>query len=333
VYRFSAFDTEWELEADPETGLPTEVRTSENDPLRGSVVNRVVYSDWREVGGVFFPFRLEQFVDDYVIRREWRTDIRVNAADAEEELALPEGAPDEAVDPETRRRGWDMSHFYLRRAALGAPADRDQTANVTFDDLGDGLFQITGGSHHNLVIVGSEGLAIVDAVWHPSRSETILAEMKNRWPDKPLKYVILTHHHIDHVGGLVPFVKAGAQTVTSAMNAPYFEAILKKRVGRRVTVLAQPDRAVLAGLGREVETYVIPNSHAQGALAVYLPEEKLLYNTDLYSPGRPLQFNLWAYELLRATEFYGLEIEKHVGGHGGGVKPHQDLLDVTAQFQ
>ncbi len=81
-------DTQWSLLSDPETGLPAELSTLETDPLEGQVSNRVVFSDWREVSGIPFPHRLEQYIDDKIIRREIREHIEVNPAGADEQLRL-----------------------------------------------------------------------------------------------------------------------------------------------------------------------------------------------------------------------------------------------------
>ncbi len=68
----SAHGTEWALLIKHGTGLLAEISTLENDPLEGEVNNRIVFSDWRNVSGVSFPFKLEQYIDDKIIRREIR---------------------------------------------------------------------------------------------------------------------------------------------------------------------------------------------------------------------------------------------------------------------
>ena len=78
----SAHDTEWTLVIDPATGLPSEVTTMEQDPIYGQGPNRVVFSDWREVSGVPFPFQVEQFLNGGLLRREIRSAIEVNPTDA-----------------------------------------------------------------------------------------------------------------------------------------------------------------------------------------------------------------------------------------------------------
>ena len=84
------------------------------------------------------------------------------------------------------------------------------------------------------------------------------------------------------------------------------------------------DRAALEGIGRRIEVYDIPNSHSDGAVAAYVPDTKLLFNADLFSPGRPLQFAPWMNALLNSVRYHGIEVERHVGGHGSGYGPAPD---------
>ena len=62
-------------------------------------------------------------------------------------------------------------------------------------------------------------------------------------------------------------------------------------------------------------------------IAAYVPDEKLLFNADLFSPNRPLQFSLWFDDLMNAIDWHGIDVEKHVGGHGSGIAAHP--VDVS----
>ena len=70
----------------------------------------------------------------------------------------------------------------------------------------------------------------------------------------------------------------------------------------------------------------VPNSHANDMIAVYVPDTKTAINSDLYSPGRPAQHPVWSVEFASAVKFHGLEVENHVGTHGNGIEPHENLL-------
>lgn len=329
---FNAHGTQWSITLDPETGLPTSLATVEKDHLKGSVVNRVDYSDWRMIDGIPFPFKLEQVVDGRLIEREVRHTVSLDAL--KEPVSGKVGSADngnENFDQSEFKRGWSTSHFYLRRAMLGAPSDGNEAVNVAINDLGNGIFQITGSSHHTIVVEGRRGLAVVDAAWYPRRSSAVLAAMKKKWGRKPIRYVILTHHHIDHSGGLRPFAELGATVVTSAENYKFFHDILVETDATPPSMQVVDKRLKLSGLGRSIEFFDIPNSHANDMIGVYVPDAKMAINTDLYSPGRPAQQPVWAREFHDAILFHGLDVESHVGAHGNGIEPHQNLVDLVTK--
>jgi glyoxylase-like metal-dependent hydrolase (beta-lactamase superfamily II) len=65
-------------------------------------------------------------------------------------------------------------------------------------------------------------------------------------------------------------------------------------------------------------------------LIVYLPKEKLLFVTDLFSPGAPRQPPLWPQELLGDIQQLGLQVERIVGGHGNKVATLAELRQAAA---
>jgi glyoxylase-like metal-dependent hydrolase (beta-lactamase superfamily II) len=325
---FSAHGSTWEVLSDNVTGYPIEIVTKENDPLEGQVDNKIIFADWRVVSGVPFPFRLEQTINDKLVLREIRHNIEINPRGAEEVLTLPSGK-EYRIDANLQDWGWSMSHFFQRRMAMGRPVDTDQSAVVQFQEVGDGLYHVTGSGHLNLIIEGPDGLAIVDAVWYPKRSQNILSEIRKKWPDKPLKYVILTHHHIDHAGGIHSFAEVGATVVTSKKNNPYFQRIINKNISRDSTFIPVDSTGELEGIGRTIELYDIPSSHADGYLAVYIPDANLLFNADLFSPGRATQNPLWLSEFLHGVEYHGINVKGHIGGHGVGIDPHEKLINLV----
>ncbi len=312
----SAHGTEWTLVVDPATGLPSEVTTMEQDPINGQGPNRVVFSDWREVSGVPFPFQVEQFLNGGLLRREIRSAIEVNPADADSALAVPGDI--ESGNSAHRDWGWGMSHLLLARAGLGGPADTPQFDNVDFLEVGPDIYQVIGGSHHGLAIVGPYGIAVVDAPWYPERSDTVLRLLEERWPGQPVRYIIMTHHHLDHSGGFRSFVEAGATLVAHQDAVSFYEDALVLAGFRGMSAVAVSDHAALDGIGRTIGVYDIPNPHSDAMVGAYVPDTRLFFNSDLYSPGRELQFPLSMNALFAAVRYHGLDVERHVGSHGMG---------------
>ncbi len=316
----SALDTQWMMIVDPGTGLPAEIITTEADPNNAQAPNRVVFSSWREVSGVPFPFQVEQYVNGKLMRREIRSSIEVNPRNAD--IDVPNDL--EETDAALREWGWARSHLLLGRAGLGGPQDNPQISNVAFDEVGPDIYQVAGGSHHGLAIIGPDGIAMVDAPWFPERSATILEQMQARWPDLPVRYIILSHHHLDHTGGFRGFVEAGATLVAHEDAVPFFEEALRLAGHPNTRAVSVRDSVGLDGIGRRIEVFDIQNSHSDAAVAAYVPDTKLLFNADLYSPGRELQFAPWMNGLLNSVRYHGIDVDRHVGGHGAGYGPAPD---------
>lgn len=335
---------------DPDTFLPVSLVTHEFDGFSGAVVRTdIKYSDWREVDGIMMPFRIEQLILGALTRRVIRTDAAIitNVPDAEYRLTDVSGL----VPPERSEKylsadgstnmylsdvqwGRDMSNWFLGRYAMGRGSETRQMAPVDFREIGEGIFHVTGSTHHNLVIVGPNSLAVIDAPFYPRRSKEVLLALRKRWPEKPVQYLILTHHHADHMGGMSEYTKGGAQLVVAAGNKATFQRNfdgngLLGRGDQRREILEVSDRRMLPDFGRQVELLWVPNSHAFHMLVAYFPEEKLLFATDIYSPGRPKQPPNFPGELLNAIEFYDLDVERLIGGHGGGPDSFARFLEFA----
>ena len=77
-----------------------------------------------------------------------------------------------------------------RRPRRDLPIPR-KSRTSSFLEVGPDIYQIIGGSHHGLAVVGPDGIAVVDAPWYPERSDTLLRLLAERWPDRPRAL----HHH------------------------------------------------------------------------------------------------------------------------------------------
>ena len=81
-----------------------------------------------------------------------------------------------------------------------------------------------GGTHHSVAIDQADHIVVVEGPQNEARSEAVIAKVKETIPNKPIRYVINTHVHFDHSGGLRTYVDEGATIVTHAMNRPVLRA-------------------------------------------------------------------------------------------------------------
>jgi glyoxylase-like metal-dependent hydrolase (beta-lactamase superfamily II) len=91
----------------------------------------------------------------------------------------------------------------------------------------------------------------------------------------------------------------------------------------------EAEKKVLTDGTQVVEIYPITNTHVEGMLIAYLPHEKLLFVTDLFSPGALRHIPAWCGELLAAIERHGLNVERVVGGHGNKVATLAELRQAA----
>ena len=120
--------------------------------------------------------------------------------------------------------------------------------------------------------------------------------MKKLVPNKPIKYLINTHHHFDHAAGVRAYAAEGVTIVTHEINRPYFERAAVNSCNLAPDRLAKSkkkpvfqtmgDNMVLTDGTRSVELYqIIGNPHHDGIIMAYLRKEKILIEADVFNPG------------------------------------------------
>jgi glyoxylase-like metal-dependent hydrolase (beta-lactamase superfamily II) len=141
-------------------------------------------------------------------------------------------------------------------------------------------------------------MIVVEGPLNDERALAVIAEARTLVPNKPIKYLIVSHHHFDHAGGVRAFAGEGVTLVTHEASRPYFERALASpgtvnpdhlaKSGRKAVVEGVRDRRVLTDGTRTVEVRPITGIlHADDMLMVYLPQEKSLIEADAYTPPPP----------------------------------------------
>jgi glyoxylase-like metal-dependent hydrolase (beta-lactamase superfamily II) len=141
---------------------------------------------------------------------------------------------------------------------------------------------------------------VIEAGQGEERSNAVIAAAKRLVPNKPIRYLVNTHHHIDHSRGLRTFVAEGATIVTHQINRAYFAKLFAAPHTLNPDKLASSKRAatfetvttkkVMTDGNHVIELHHMAGSgHNAGLLLVYLPKEKILVQGDAYNP--PAQAN------------------------------------------
>jgi glyoxylase-like metal-dependent hydrolase (beta-lactamase superfamily II) len=180
-------------------------------------------------------------------------------------------------------------------AVASATAPPVQTVSTK---LADGVWHVTGGSHHSVVVEFKDYVAVVEAPLNEERSLAVIAEANKLVPNKPIRYLLTTHHHFDHSGGLRTYVAQGVPIVTHASNVAYFEKTtvapatvmpdMQAKSRKNPTFEAVADKKVITDGKQTIEVYPTNgDAHTSEYTLIYLPGPKILVEADAYSPGPP----------------------------------------------
>ena len=243
------------------------VQTWIDNPILGDTPVEFAYSDYRDFTGVMFPARIVRTQGGHPV-----LDITVSAVSANPAAAI-------TVPAEV--------------ASAAPPA-----VTATAEPIAPGVYYIKGGSHHSVAIDQRDHIVVVEAPLNEARSQAAIAKIKETIPNKPIRYIINTHHHFDHSGGLRTYVDEGATVVTHQMNQPYYEkawaaprTLSPDRLAqskKTATFEAVGDKHVLTDGKRSIEVHHIAgNGHNDGFVMVYLPTEKVLVEVDAWAPLAP----------------------------------------------
>ena len=109
--------------------------------------------------------------------------------------------------------------------AFGIPHyDINHPANFT--EISPGIYHVTGSNHHSLVVEMKSYIVVVEPPLYEERSQAVMNEIAERWPNKPIRYVVATHAHDDHIGGLRAYAADGATIISSEAALSEVEHIL-----------------------------------------------------------------------------------------------------------
>ena len=233
----------------------------------GDLPVEITYTEYRDFGGVKFPTRIRQSAGGFPTLDITVTDVKANAP---VDIAVP--------DPVRQ-----ASSVYSR---------------VATQMVADGVWFLAGGSHNSVVIEMKDHLVVVEGPLNEERAVAVMAEARSLAPGKPIKYVVASHHHFDHSGGLRAFAAEGVTVVTHDSSRAFLEQALgapatvqpdrMAKSGRKPVVEGVRDKRVMTDGTRTVEIlHIAGNAHCEGLLMVYLPKEKLLSEADVFTPPPP----------------------------------------------
>jgi glyoxylase-like metal-dependent hydrolase (beta-lactamase superfamily II) len=292
------------------------VQTWIPNPVYGDMLYELRYTNYKDFAGVKHPTLLHIHQGDPRLSVAHNS-MEITLTNVQPNINVPAVPAPDAVQKAT------------------APPARAESQK-----LADGVWLIGGGSHNSVAVDFRDFVTVIEAPLNEERSLAVLGEVSKLIPNKPIRYVVNTHHHFDHSGGLRTYLAQGATIVTHQGNREYFEQVLFNPAprtlqadrfstyypyfvgGRRpLPIETVNQKYVLSDGVRTIDLYPVQGlDHAAGMLMVYFPKEKILVNADLYSPpasGAPAPApNANMRTLRQNITRLKLDVAQHVPIHG-----------------
>jgi glyoxylase-like metal-dependent hydrolase (beta-lactamase superfamily II) len=192
----------------------------------------------------------------------------------------------------------DAGNLAAPEAARAAAAPAIPQPMVTEEVVAPGIWYLAGQSHHSVLVEFADHLALIEAPQNEVRTGAVIDKAKQLVPNKPIRYIVNTHAHFDHSGGIRrAMAEPGVTIVTHEGNKAFYEQIASHpatvlpdalaQTPRPPTIQGVTDKFELKDDSRTVELHHVPNPHSDTMLMVYFPAERLLIEADLYTPPAP----------------------------------------------
>jgi glyoxylase-like metal-dependent hydrolase (beta-lactamase superfamily II) len=175
------------------------------------------------------------------------------------------------------------------------PAGPAPTAAAASEKLAEGVFRIRGAYNALAVEMADYVVLFEPGPQSLARAREIITETKRVFPTKPIRYGVISHHHLDHTQGLAEVVAEGITIVTPAVNKGYLESAMTTPRTLAPDTLAKSkrkpivegftgDKRVFQDGTRTFEIHVVRGlPHADGLVIGWLPKEKLLVYADMFN--------------------------------------------------
>jgi glyoxylase-like metal-dependent hydrolase (beta-lactamase superfamily II) len=243
--------------------LVTKVETWVENPVLGDMPVEATYSDYKEFHGLKFPSKIVEKQGGYPVMDLTITDANRNVVTN--------------VQPPKKDSG-PLDPFF----------------GVDEQLVADDVYYFTGGTHHSVIVKFNDYVVVIEAPLDEARSTAVISEVKKLYYNTSIRYLINTHAHFDHAGGIRTYAAEGATILTFQMNKPYYEKtfalprtlqpdkLLQSK--KRAVIEAVQEKRVLTDGTHVIELYHVPNEHNEGMLIAYLPKDKILVEADLFTP-------------------------------------------------
>jgi glyoxylase-like metal-dependent hydrolase (beta-lactamase superfamily II) len=311
---------------DTQSHLPVRIRTYDWDGTLGDTTYDLALTDWSITDGIRFPQSLTYYLGNTLNERVTLSDVVWNKPLADDNFAITPGvlvAAAKPMAPEKTRFQWVI---WLQQFALYYDTDQlyywPDEPGPSLVDIANGVTRVTGISHRMAIVEMPDYLVLFDATVDDSISQWIIEAAKKKFPGKPFKYVVLSHDHEDHIGGLRSFAALGATMVVGPGYAQEIKAILAAptkldpyvpNIQSRAKVVEVPkdDKLSITDGGKTINVYHVANKHAAGMVVLNVPDAGVTCTADISIRAGNDNAKLMIESLLRLGVTPKLMVESH----------------------
>ncbi len=279
------------------------VKRLNDDPVRGDAPVTTIYTRYQSIQSFRFPTRLvglqgSDTVSDVVVKR-----FLIDAAVRDSLFGKPNDLPvTTAADP-----------------------------NPKLVSLGSDVYLVKG-SYNAAFVVFDDHVLVLEAPVSSSYQEGVINLIRDVAPDKPIRYVVTTHFHFDHVGGVRPYIarhativttRAAAQVIRRMSTVPHslrLDTLSKAPVPAAVEIVRE--RRIFSDAHHSVDIILMRNMpHVAEILVAYIPALKLLFEGDLYDSYALEEVPATddGEALIRRLAVSGLDVDQIVPVHGANA--------------
>jgi len=166
--------------------------------------------------------------------------------------------------------------------------------------MANGVYLLGGGPANSYMVEFRDFVAVFEAPTNETRSLAVIEEVAKLAPNKPIRWLIVSHPHFDHIGGIRTYNHIGATIIQHRKNIEFLNKdvlVYEPRTVEPDIVSLMPPTELAEGYNFEAinENFVItdnsrilhvyyvqPLQHVAGMLMAYLPAERIAFEADLF---------------------------------------------------
>ena len=265
--------TQIALYFDFRTNLLTKTESLGDRIIQGLGSAETIFSDYRSVNEIEVPFRTVTKFSGELLQDMTYTDFQFNTHPNASVFEKPSGAefgPEVGGPPQPLSLTKIASDVYYVNAV--------NTGTIFF--------------YSSMFVVFKDFVLVIEAPVGDGLSRSIMAKINEIAPDKPIKYLVATHYHVDHIAGVRAYLAAGTTLVTTPGNVKFIENLtsVPHPLSSKPLIYPHPlpieaftKKRVFSDGEHQIELYNVgPTPHVDEMVLAYLPHEKLIFVSDLF---------------------------------------------------